>query len=113
MAAFESFSVLDLYAVVVAALAIVLAVLQAAQTSPTLPVGAGVLTVLLGAVAVLLIAYRIVNQPGPNEFIEIREGAWLGLIAAIAITVGGWESIRDESARGVPDGPEPELRPAP
>ena len=37
----------------------------------------------------------------------------IALLAAIAIAVGGWESIRDERVRGQPPGPEPELRPTP
>jgi hypothetical protein len=111
--AWQSFDVLDIVLVLVAALAVGLAVLQATQRSPTLPVGAGVLTTLAGALATLLVAYRIANQPGPNEFIEVRGGAWLGLIAAVAITLGGWESMRNEHVRGLPEGPEPELRRAP
>jgi hypothetical protein len=110
---FESFDVLDIVLVVIAALAIALAVLQATRDSPAIPVGAGVLTVVFGALGVLLVAYRIVNQPGPNELIEVRAGAWVGLLATVAIAVGGWESIRDERVRGLPPGPEPELRPTP
>jgi hypothetical protein len=110
---FESFDVLDIVLVLIAALAIALAVLQAARDSPAIPVGAGVLTVVFGALGVLLVAYRIVNQPGPNELIEVRAGAWVGLLATVAITIGGWESIRDERVRGLPPGPEPELRPTP
>jgi hypothetical protein len=110
---FESFSILDLYLVLVAALGIALAVLQATQRSPGLPVGAGVLTTVLGAVAVLLVAYRMVNQPGSNEFIEVRAGAWVGLLAALAVTLGAWLSLHDEREPGLPPGPEPELRPPP
>jgi hypothetical protein len=110
---FESFSVLDLYLALVAASAIALAVLQVTQRSPALPVGAGVFTAVAGAIAVVLVAYRIVNQPGDNEFVEVRIGAWLGLAATLAIAAGGWASLRDESARGIPPGPEPELRPPP
>jgi hypothetical protein len=110
---FESFSVLDLYLVIVALLPLALALLQATRRSPTLPVGAAVLTVLVGAVATLLVSYRIVNQPGPNEFVEVRPWAWLGLLATVAIAVGGWESLRNEHVRGAETGPEPELRPAP
>jgi hypothetical protein len=110
--AWEAFDVLDIVLVLVAALAVALAALQATQRSPTLPVGAGVLTAPAGAIAALLIVYRIINQPGPNEFVEVREGAWLGLIAAVAIAMGGWESIRNERAPAE-SGPEPELRPAP
>jgi hypothetical protein len=110
---FESFSILDIYLVLVAASGLALFALQATQRSPALPVGAGVLTTVLGAVAVLLVAYRIANQPGDNEFVEVRAGAWVGLFAALAITLGAWWSLHDESAPGVPPGPEPELRPPP
>jgi hypothetical protein len=107
------FDVLDIVLVLIAALGLALAGLQATQRTPTLPVGAGVLTAVFGAIAVLLVAYRMINQPGPNEFVEVRGGAWLGLLAAIAIAVGGWESIRNERVRGLPPDPEPELRRAP
>jgi hypothetical protein len=111
--AWESFDVIDLVLAIVAALAIGLAVLQATQRSPALPVGAGVLTTVAGAVAVVLVAYRIINQPGDNEFVEVRIGAWLGLAATLAIAGGGWASLHDERAPGIPPGPEPELRPPP
>jgi hypothetical protein len=88
-------------------------VLQATQRSPALPVGAAVLTTVLGAVAVLLVAYRIVNQPGDNEFIAVQPWAWVGLAAATLLTAGAWLSLRAERVRGLPPGPEPELRPPP
>jgi hypothetical protein len=111
--AWEALDVLDVVLVLIGLLAIALAVLQATRDSPALPVGAGVLTVVFGALAVLLVAYRLINQPGPNELIEVRAGAWVGLAAAIAIAAGGFESLRDERVRGLPPGPEPERRPAP
>jgi hypothetical protein len=85
-----------------ACLAILLAVLQATQTSPAKPVGAGVLTVVFGFVGVLLV---VLNLPGP--------GAFLALAATVAITVGGWRSIAAEHVRGLPPGLEPEQRPSP
>jgi hypothetical protein len=111
--AWQSFDVLDIVLVVVALLAIALAVLQAMRDSQALPLAVGILTIASGALAVLLVAYRMINQPGPNEFIEVRAGAWLGLFATLAIVVGGWESIREERVRGLPAGPDPELRPPP
>jgi hypothetical protein len=113
LSAFESFSILDLYLVLVALAGIGLAVLQVTQRSPAVPVGAGVLTTLLGAIAVLLVAYRMVNQPGDNEFVEVRAGAWVALVAALGVTLGAWLSLREEDVRGLPPGPEPELRPPP
>jgi hypothetical protein len=82
-----------------AVVAIALAVLQATQVSPTKPVGAGVLTVTFGLVGVLLV---LVDDPGPGV-----------LLSTLAATAGGWLSIADERVRGLPRGPEPELRPSP
>ena len=55
--------------------------------------------------------YRILNQPGPNEFIEVKFGAFLGFLCVLAIAAGGWRSMRDESW---PDAPLPvDVRPPP
>ncbi len=110
---FESFSVLDLCLAVVAAAGVALAVIQATQRGPALPVGAGVVTVVLGGVGVLLLAYRIANQPGPNEFMDVDAGAWIGLAAAVAVLTGGWLSIRDEHVPGERPPEDVEVRPAP
>lgn len=110
---FESFGVLDIVLVAIALLAIALAALQATQTNPAIPVGAAVLTVIFGALSALLVLYRIVNQPGRNELIEVLWTAWVGFAAAVAITAGGWESMRNERVRGLPPDLEPELRPPP
>jgi hypothetical protein len=110
---FAAFGVIDLLLVLVAAVAIALGVLHATQDSPTLPVGAAVLAVTLGILATLLVLYRIVNEPGPDEFLDVRAGAYLGLLAAMAVTAGGWLSLAAEHVPGLPPGPEPELRPAP
>jgi hypothetical protein len=86
-------------------------VLQAAQDTPAKPVAAGVLTVVFGALGVLLVVFRLVDAPSAG--LEVRRGAWLGLVAAIAITVGGWRSLAAEYVRRLPPDPEPELRPTP
>ena len=51
----------------------------------------------LGALATLLVLYRILNQPGPNDFIEVKLGAFLGFLAVLAIAAGGYRSMRDEA----------------
>jgi hypothetical protein len=110
---FESFTVVDVLLVALAALAIGLAGAQATRRTPTIPVAAGVLTVVFGLLAVLLVAYRIVNQPGPNEFLDVRAGAWAGLAATVAVLVGGWESLRNERVPGEGPPADVEHRPAP
>ena len=81
-----------------AGLALLLGFLQATQTSPTKPVGAGVLTVAFGLIGVVLV---------------LLSGGVLTLVATVAITAGGWLSIARERVRSLPPGPEPELRPSP
>jgi hypothetical protein len=113
ISAFAAFGVIDLLLVLVAATGVALAVLQATQDRPSLPVGAAVVSVTVGLFGILLVLYRIANEPGPDEFVDVRAPAYLGLLATIALTAGGWRSLADEEVRGLPPGPEPELRPAP
>lgn len=108
---FEALTVIDVLLTLVALLAVALAVLQATQDSPAKPVAAAVLTVVFGALAVLLVAFRLIDAPADG--LAVRAGAWLGLVAALAIAVGGWRSLAAEYVRGLPPDIEPELRPTP
>jgi hypothetical protein len=112
--AWEAFSVVDLVLALVAVLAIALLVVQVAGRGPAGPVALGVITGTLSLVAVVLVAFRILDQPGPNEFVTVRAGAWLGLLATVLIAVGTWLSLTDERPRPVdPPAPEPERRATP
>jgi hypothetical protein len=56
------------------------------------PAGAGAASVLLGLLATGLVLFRILVPPAPaGEYITLspREGAWLALVAALAILAGG------------------------
>jgi hypothetical protein len=110
--AWQAFSVLDVVLALLALAPLALVVLQATRDSPALPIAFSVLTTVAGALALLLILYRIVNQPGPNEAVEVEAGAWAGLVAAAVMTAGGWRSMRDESMPGVALPPVEDL-PAP
>ena len=69
------------------------------------------ITTTLGAFATLLVLYRILNQPGPNDFIEVKFGAFLGFLSVLAIAAGGYRSMRDEEGE---DAPMPtDVRPTP
>ena len=78
-------------------------------------VAGAVLTATLGTVAFVALALRaLVFQPGPNDVVALRYGAYLGLLAALLTAVGGWWTIADERT----DAPEsaytpPVPRPAP
>ena len=108
---FQALSVIDILLVGVAGVAVTLAILQATQTNPSLPVAFGVLSVVIGALATLLVLVRLVDVP--RDELEPVYGAWIALAATIGITAGGWLSLSNEHVRGLPPGPEPELRPAP
>jgi hypothetical protein len=78
-------------------------------------VAASVLTATVGTFAFVALALRaLVFQPGPNDVVVLRYGAYLGLLAALILAVGGWLAIKDERT----DAPEsaytpPEPRPPP
>jgi amino acid transporter len=108
---YEALTVIDVLLTLLALLAIALAVLQATRDSPGLPVGAGVLTAAFGILGVLLVLFRLIDDPFSGA--EVRPAAWLGLLAALAVEGGGWLSIDDEHVTGLPPDLEPELRPTP
>jgi hypothetical protein len=110
--AWEAFGVLDVVLLLLALVPAGLVYLQATDDSPTLPSTFSMLATLAGMLAVLLIAYRLLNQPGPNDLVGVRWGAWIGLLAALTQAVGSWRSMRDEAMPGVPM-PSIEHRPAP
>jgi hypothetical protein len=109
---FEALTVIDLLLALLALLAIALAVLQATQDGPALPVGAAVLTATLGKVGAVLVLFRIAFEP-ESSALEVQIGAWLALVATVAITAGGWLSLMNEHVRGLPPDVEPDLRPTP
>ena len=60
-------------------------------------VAAVVLTATDGTFAFVVLALRaLVFQPGPNDLSSLRYGAWLGLLAALILAVGGWWATKDE-----------------
>jgi hypothetical protein len=110
--AWQAFDVLDVVLALLALVPLGLVFTQATRRSPSIPVAFSVLTTLAGGLAALLILYRIVNQPGPNDLVTVEAGAWLGLLAALVIAGGGWRSMRVEPIPGAPMPPVDEF-PAP
>jgi hypothetical protein len=108
---YEALTIVDIALTLVALLAISLGVLQATLQTPAKPVALAVLSVVFGALAVLLVAFRLIDAPADG--LHVRPAAWLGLVAALAITVGGWRSLAVEYVRGLPPDVEPELRATP
>jgi uncharacterized membrane protein len=112
LTAWQAFDVLDVVLALLALVPLGLVVTQATRRSPSIPVTFSVLSTLAGMLAALLILYRIVNQPGPNDLVEVQAGAWLGFVAAVVVAAGGWRSMRVEPIPGTPMPPIEDL-PAP
>ena len=114
ISAWGAFSVVDLMLALVALLGIALAVSQIAGRGPALPVALGVIATTLALAGTLLLLYRILNQPGPNDLIGVEAGAYVGLLASLGVFLGAWLSLSDERPRPVdPPPPEPQRRPTP
>jgi hypothetical protein len=108
----EAFSVLDVVLALLALVPLGLVVTQATRDSPSIPVAFSVFAAVAGIVATLLILYRVINQPGPNDLVTVELGAWIGLAASVAAAAGGWRSMRVEAMPGRPVPPVEDL-PAP
>jgi hypothetical protein len=105
--AWESFAVIDVLLALLALLAIAVPLVSLATRGPARSIGTAVLASALGWIGVLVVAFRLLDNPGP-----LRIGAWLALAGALLAWVGSWLSMRDESTPGAA-APELPRRPAP
>jgi hypothetical protein len=100
VSAWDAFSVIDVYLLLVSLVAVGLAALTATQRTPALPVTTAVITTAVAAFGTLLILFRIVDTPGmglPSQ-IDVSPTFWAfaGLLACAGVTYGGYLSMRDE-----------------
>jgi hypothetical protein len=72
--------------------------------SERVPLSLAVLTAVLGGIGAILVIVFIISTPGPPDFggglvegdLGVEPGAWLGLVALIALTVGGYKTMQEE-----------------
>ena len=84
--AWQAFGWVDLVMLLAAIAAVLPAV--ATLTGQKLPFDAARAAMGIGALAALLVAYRILNEPGPDEILDVKYGAWLGLLGCLAVIWG-------------------------
>jgi hypothetical protein len=99
--AWESFSLIDIIIFIVALIAIGVAVLRALDNMPDMPYPPATLLTVAGAIAFLLILFRLIVQPFdvPDQVDVTRSlGIWIGLLSAAAITYGGWRAMQESGA---------------
>lgn len=109
--AWQSFSFIDILLFLVIVATIGLAVARAAGAVPSdLPVSPGLIVAGAGALAVLLILFRLVNPPDGPEVIGAsidvgrKIGIFFGLIAAAGITFGGYTAANERASGQAPPG---------
>lgn len=98
--AWEVFSYTDLLLFLAAAGAIAAFVLTSqghVQAGTVVQVVTG-----LAAFMTLIVLYRIVNQPGPNSFVSVKIGAFLGLIAIAGVAFGAFKTMTDGPSGSTP-----------
>ncbi len=117
--AFQWLSFLDIILALIALIAIGVAVARATDSMPSeLPAPPGLIVAGAGALAVLIILFRIlVPGDGPagdlGDLIDIdatrKIGAFLGLLAAGGIAYGGWTAMNERASGQAPpaSGPTP------
>jgi hypothetical protein len=55
----------------------------------------------IGTVTALLVGYRVlIDLPDSSSVVDVKIGAYLGLLCAIGIAIGGYESLRQVRERG-------------
>lgn len=113
--AFQAFAITDIVLLLTALAAIGLPLLSAAGRQVHRQFVPGAVVAALGLLAVILIAFRLIDPPDWTIDVNGQElhvsdfpgtegtrkvGPWLGLVAAVAIAYGGYLSARDRVAPG-------------
>jgi hypothetical protein len=90
--AWQVFSTTDILIFITAVAALVMVGMRVMGRSANLPVSVPLVVAVLGAFTTLVVLWRIINQPGENEFVNVEYGAYLGLLLLIALTYGAVEA---------------------
>ena len=111
--AFQWLSLLDIILLLIGLIAVGLTVARASGNMPELPQPPGLIIAAAGALAVLIILFRIVI-PGDGPAGDLvglagadisstrKIGAFLGLIAAGGIAFGGWTAMNERASGQAP-----------
>ena len=102
--AWQAFDVLDVLVALAGLGGLAVLLTQATVRRPAIPVAVTVVATAIAALAFLGILYRLLNQPGPNDLVDVEPGLYLGLLLTALMFYGCGKSMRDESPRAA-DGP--------
>jgi hypothetical protein len=91
--AWEAFSVIDLVLVATAIVAISVAAVVLTRLSVSYPPAGSAVTTGFGFAAVVCLLFRLIEPPADG--VDPAIGAWLGLVAAVGVTVGGYLGMQE------------------
>lgn len=75
-------------------------ILHATQRSHAAKTDTSMLVAMVGTLLSIVLGYRVlINLPHSSSVVDIKVGAYLGLLAALGIALGGYDSIREKRAR--------------
>jgi hypothetical protein len=78
-------------------IALTLVVITLSARAVSMATSAATLTIGIGTFALLYMLYRVaIDEPGPNALVSVDLGAYLGLLAVLAILAGAWRALDDE-----------------
>jgi hypothetical protein len=96
--AWKAFDWVDLLMLLTILVVLAWVTLTATQRTVALPVTASTIAAALCAFTTLIVLYRIINQPGPNDIVDVEYGAYLGLLLLIGMTYGTYAAMREEGS---------------
>jgi drug/metabolite transporter (DMT)-like permease len=95
--AWESMAITPFVLVALVLCALTLVVLTVTSRTVAMACSAATITVGAGAIALLLVFYRVViDEPGPNASVTVDLGAYLGLLLVLGVVAGAWRTLADE-----------------
>lgn len=105
--AWGAFSLIDIILFLVILVTIGLVVARATGNMPDLPQPPGLIVAGAGALALLLILFRLIVVPDGGVDVDgvdfsRKIGIFLGLLAAAGITFGGWTAMNERASGQVP-----------
>jgi hypothetical protein len=75
-------------------------ILHASQRSHGARTDTGPAIAAVGTLTAVLLVYRVlIELPDARSVVDVKIGAFLGMLATIGIALGGYESVREERAR--------------
>jgi len=94
--AWQAFSVVDLFLAAAALAGLSVGIVVLFRLSVSYPIAGCAVATLFGGIALVLVVIKLLSPPG--EGLDLEFGAWLGLLCAAGLTIGGYLGMQDIAA---------------